>query len=293
METPPQRGGQRARPTLSPTVRVLIDLAVNLAIVWGPDVLARWNRPVPFQTEVMPLESVLIACSGHSHIQVVIARDADGTTDASAPYGTVRDRAALDKLFKQCGLRYAVMGHSIIVMRVDPPQTASGHVHRAPGDTHCMVARRLLARVCIQSFPMSGTGYRGAVDWTTDTQRARAPRRGGVPRLASQEGRVLHGLGPNNRSQRRRSMGAQGSHPALLSSVLSDSTEVRQASKTSTCSPVGCSLVTLGMTVTRPFVKSDFSAFLGMACDRGQGGEEDEVRDWARGRYRVLVYSDP
>ena len=54
---------------------------------------------------------------------MVIAQDADGTTGASAPYGAVRDRAALDMLFGKCGLRYSVTGNSIIVMRVGPPQT--------------------------------------------------------------------------------------------------------------------------------------------------------------------------
>jgi hypothetical protein len=128
METPSRRGLARGRLVLSSRLGVqfrnlvvLTTLVAQLALDFGTAVSARLNRTIAFNIEPKQPESLLIACSTQAHVQVVIVQDAGSETEMSAVYGTGRDHAALDILFKKCGLRYAVIGNSVIVMRAGPP----------------------------------------------------------------------------------------------------------------------------------------------------------------------------
>jgi hypothetical protein len=128
METTSRHGLARGRPALPSRLRlrfrisvVVTTLVAQLVVYFGTAVSARMNRAIAFNIEPKQPESLLIACSRRTHIQVVIAQDAGSDTETSALYGIGRDHAALDLLFSRCGLRYAVIGNSVIVMRSGPP----------------------------------------------------------------------------------------------------------------------------------------------------------------------------
>jgi len=99
----------------------LAALVALRVLEFGTAISARLNRTTDFNIEPKQPESFLMACPKHAHIQIVIAQDADGEMEMSGTYEAGRNHAALDMLFGKCGLRYAVIGNSVIVIRGGQP----------------------------------------------------------------------------------------------------------------------------------------------------------------------------
>lgn len=111
-------------------------LAVSL---WTESLSARnadLDRAIVFNIEPQSIDSALITFSEQAHIQVVIAPDANSSTESPSIHGTVSPRKALDALLERSGLKYVAVGESVSV-------TAGGDFSpevSSPGETGKMLS---------------------------------------------------------------------------------------------------------------------------------------------------------